>query len=1012
MRRPRMSCAVVLLVTVVLCLSMTSCGGSGGGSGNSDLVLLGFNLPNLAGIPLNNPLIFTFSANVDRLSITPDTLRVTGAVGPFFEETVVDGNLVALIPTIPNFADYSDAGFAPATQYSVSMSVFPAPSTIETPSGKPLLFADSFTFVTLPTPTFIEHRRAINHGPPPSAGFRSDDEGCLNNSGNDLYVAPPAPGAIQTGSGPGATLLCLMNEGPPRVIASQCSPVHDQRAVGTPSAVLPGLVDLPALRIRLNEALDPLSVVPYISSTKLPVNMQLLRVAQKDETPIVPPEEIQTNQPLIVQEQGSIEIILVASGAVQQGIYCINLSPNIRDLAQNQLRTDDRPPAAAGGYTTFDGNVALPGWRLYFRTLELPATALAINETYSNNNREWGDLASLDSEPGIYTDSNDAPAGFGDETLRPLAAALPAPNPNYTLLNSATNCGQSTTANWNNGPATGYRLLNIDTLPVNTDVTSGADEVRAVWKPWCGGDEDIALDTSIFGNLSLDTTSSSADGDGIYEVPYINIEAGASLSASGDKPLFILCRGDCVINGTVNLSGAPGGHGLDTDGTSVYTDGSAIDSGGAGGLGGPGGGAGGAGANPKTALNGGFGFQATHGGTVHLTDPTLFSGVSLPSVGNFDPVDQTGGGGGGFSAAGSFGSNAAADVAVLGGDPFGSASFEKLLSEFRPDRGYLPWANVSGGMGGSGGSAQDNAPTGSFENGDHGGGGGGGAGGGLWIIVCGNTTVGPTGVIRCDGGAGGNTYAIADQLIDPGPDEAVGGGDDFVAGIAGGASPSGGGGPGGGGSGGSICLIGRGTFTVSPGAIISAKGGAGGMSGAASRVGGAGADGRIRLATFETSSADPVIAGATIDPIDTLTATRWSPPHEADAGRHVSVGQTAWIDLFTPTADFNPGGTNPPAVFDNFGFLTGAPFNLVQGTDFDAILEFQGAADLAPIPGGAAPPTMAEGLTPWTTNIDDLDNKRYIRWRWRFFVEESYPGFGIGGAPMPAVQDITIPYNN
>ena len=52
---------------------------------------------------------------------------------------------------------------------------------------------------------------------------------------------------------------------------------------------------------------------------------------------------------------------------------------------------------------------------------------------------------------------------------------------------------------------------------------------------------------------------------------------------------------------------------------------------------------------------------------------------------------------------------------------------------------------------------------------------------------------------------------------------------------------------------------------------------------------------------------------------------------------------------------------------------------------------------------------MAEGLTPWTALINDLDGKRYIRWRWRFFVDENYPGFSIAGAPMPAVLDITIP---
>ena len=229
----RLTCVLGLVLVLTLSLSMTSCGGSGGG-GATDLVLLGFNHPNISGVVLNAPLIFTFSQNIAPSSITPDTLRVVGARAPFFETTVVDGNLVALLPAMPNFATYEDAGFAPATAYTVSLAVFPAPSTIATPGGNPLLSAESYTFQTVPTPVFSEHMRPIVNGVPPSQGGTSDDEGCLQNRNNSLIESPP----VKQGNG-GTTLLCMMNEGAPRILPglNETTPFHDERAVGTPSSV-------------------------------------------------------------------------------------------------------------------------------------------------------------------------------------------------------------------------------------------------------------------------------------------------------------------------------------------------------------------------------------------------------------------------------------------------------------------------------------------------------------------------------------------------------------------------------------------------------------------------------------------------------------------------------------------------------------------------------------------------------------------------------------------------------
>src|SRR4030095_4276477 len=97
--------------------------------------------------------------------------------------------LVAELPFIPNFEDFSDSGLAPATQYSVSLPLFPAVDTVRSTSGLPLVLAESFNFVTSPSFTFIEARRPIDHSPGPLTDVdgRGDDDGCINNPDNDLF---------------------------------------------------------------------------------------------------------------------------------------------------------------------------------------------------------------------------------------------------------------------------------------------------------------------------------------------------------------------------------------------------------------------------------------------------------------------------------------------------------------------------------------------------------------------------------------------------------------------------------------------------------------------------------------------------------------------------------------------------------------------------------------------------------------------------------------------------------
>lgn len=128
--------------------------------------------------------------------------------------------------------------------------------------------------------------------------------------------------------------------------------------------------------------------------------------------------------------------------------------------------------------------------------------------------------------------------------------------------------------------------------------------------------------------------------------------------------------------------------------------------------------------------------------------------------------------------------------------------------------------------------------------------------------------------------------------------------------------------------------------------------------------------------------------------------------------RNASVGQVQWVDLFTPTVNFAPfvnGSNQNPFSVNNFAQLTNA--GLLKGPDFDAYWEFQGADTLTPAPGGPVAPSSATGLTQWSADINSCDGKRFFRWRWRFFVKDAYPGTGLNALPMPAIDDLTIPFS-
>ncbi len=994
MRRTHHPRGLLALVVLMLAVGATSCGG-GSSEPEPDLVLLGFNVPNVAGIPLDQPLIFTFSAAIDPTSITPDTLRVVGAQGPFFETTVVDGNLVALVPRVPNFDDYSDAGLLPGTVYSVDLALFPAPSTIRTPSGNPLLSADGYQFTTVPSPLFIEPRRPINHGLPPSQGGRSDDECCLQNPDNSLY-----DGQCQFGSGVGARLLCLKNEGPPRVILDECTPTHNDESVGTPSAITEGYVNLPALRVVLNEPLDPRSVTPYIPEpVKLGVYAQLWRVGTTEKEPLPFPQPTRINKPLIVQSLEQTEIILVAAnedelgdnqGGVLQGTYMINITPGVTDLPGNPLVIDDDPSPAIGGYEAIaamvdNSGLVAPGYRIYFVTLKVPGTDLSINEQFGTNDFEWGDNLSGASEPGIFTQSD---ALAGDPLVTIPAADDDAPE--YTLLFTDMGIGQSTSGNWNGA----FRFFGLDTMPVNTDVEDGAGRARAVYQPYIGSGNDGVFDspgTGVEFSLSTDPgPGGSVNGDGIYEYESFHLRAGDTLGVGGSRPLVILCRGDFIVDGTITLNGFDGGFGLDTEDDPRYTNPNSISSAGAGGAAGAGGGVGATGGDPLGVLtSNGNGDDGGRYRSIFESGEVDGGGGGLFAA----SPDQQGGGGGGFDVGGGTGQDGNGAGVGNGGDETAGV-FARNLDAFQPDRGYSPNAAGTGGTGGGGGGVLDDDGDDTVGLGDDGGGGGGGAGGGLYVLCGGELVI--SGTIEAMGGDGGDVYAVSDQVVDLGEDGLPGGSEpedlDTVTGIVPGAVPSGHGGPGGGGSGGGLFFMGVEGVSVDATAVLNVSGGTGGESGVAGLVGGAGAAGKCVFSTLSTGTID-VDAAATVTP-DSDTHEYMPTVHDA------SAVQSAWVDLSVKTNQFGS-----PFWTDNFGQL--ADQGIVLGQDFSVVVEYQGAEDLTPTPVSGEVPTAATGLTPWSPDATIMNGSRYVRYRWRFQVGEGYPATDT---QLPAILEFTIPF--
>ena len=105
---------------------------------------------NRSGVYLNEPLVFDFSHEVDRSSVTRRSLRIELADGtPARGEIRVDGRRVVFEPAAVLSPGLTDGGYLPGQRYTVTLLGFPALDSLRGVGGEPLQRTKRFPFTTV-----------------------------------------------------------------------------------------------------------------------------------------------------------------------------------------------------------------------------------------------------------------------------------------------------------------------------------------------------------------------------------------------------------------------------------------------------------------------------------------------------------------------------------------------------------------------------------------------------------------------------------------------------------------------------------------------------------------------------------------------------------------------------------------------------------------------------------------------------------------------------------------------
>jgi hypothetical protein len=821
-------------LAALMLLALAGCGGGGGGGDpwddTEDLFVLRFNVPNFAGIRLDEAVNWVFSEDILAGSLNHDSIQIrTGATGGTAPRGAFVKGIFLIDNVHPDLArrgrrlvvdpgQLTSEEIQEAEQFG-RVQVIPESSRYDDPDD------DGFTAVA-PGQRRILYDRTFGNVAMfvPEVPTRLDYSDSGYQPSSTYTVVLPTFPALNTVKSIGDDPL-LPREG--RIFTSTFTTVASTAAErflgGEYWFVSPrGVNSDPATGEVIAQVYRDESGNILYAQTNASLNPGSRFVIEDDRAPfglLNPPDEPNVGDP------GEEPIGVDTSIAIRFSQPLDPLWVSTDNFLLNDISVAGEPQQAVSLFLTQsrEGRVEVLMTPLNPRGLELGRRYQAKVSTLVR------DLL------GNPLDQNPRAAGLQDFVFEFRTSGLPSePKDILESFNDNSHEDQAnTTANWN------------ARFPTQVGAASGA--LAASFAPFAGNASNGVLQPPI-GELTVLPTGTPSSPI-VYNYTSINIQLGARVEASGSLGLVMHCQGAVAIAGVIRVDGFSGGTGQTGTGADPN-----LAPGGVGGVPGSGGWGGGAGAMATIGslgnFNGltGFGPGGGVGGGIGGHTGDQESSTSSTA----ETVWREGGGGGGN-----------------GGDG-GDADVSGVKPSQSPNNGgtgglaYGPIVppivsvatNGFGGSGGGGGGGEDDGPTSGNGNGapdafDEGGGGGGGGGGGLQILAYRTITV--TGQVFAQGGPGGSSFNSATNDLGQGA-------------------------PGGGGSGGSIWLQCLGQMTISANAEIKALGGAGGKgdgNGNEIRTGGAGGDGYIRLQDDNGSIQIPVAEN--VLPIDSNSSAKFSP---------------------------------------------------------------------------------------------------------------------------------------
>ena len=130
----------------LLAAGLAACGAE---PGENALELLDFRQSELGSVGLNEELLFFFSEDLERGSVTSASVQIVGPRGRVVAgKRIVRGNALSFVPELPCASDLSDGGLRPGESYRVILGGFPRPDGIRSESGAVLSASLRLSFRT------------------------------------------------------------------------------------------------------------------------------------------------------------------------------------------------------------------------------------------------------------------------------------------------------------------------------------------------------------------------------------------------------------------------------------------------------------------------------------------------------------------------------------------------------------------------------------------------------------------------------------------------------------------------------------------------------------------------------------------------------------------------------------------------------------------------------------------------------------------------------------------------